>query len=157
MANPDGKDKPPIYLANYGDIVCVYTWKSAMLDLPVKSPERLDDRMYEAHTERIPPQETKVMVIFEAVKEKKRNKADRRASRGREPPEEVTRTVRVTSSGDSRPPLAEDSDQLILCQSVTSVRLCGVQCSAEQSFSYAMRPSGPSCGTWASDGNGTSR
>ena len=71
VANPDGKDKPPIYLANYGDIVCVCNMEIAMLDLPVKSPERLEDRMYAAHTERIPPQETKVMVIFEAVKEKK--------------------------------------------------------------------------------------
>jgi hypothetical protein len=71
VANPDGKDKPPIYLANYGDIVCLCNMDSAMLDLPIKSPKRLEDRMYEANTERIPPQETKVMVIFEVVKDKK--------------------------------------------------------------------------------------
>ena len=71
VANPDGKDKPPIYLANYGDIVCVCNMESALLDLPVMSPKRFEDRMYEAHTERIPAQETKVMVIFEPAKEKK--------------------------------------------------------------------------------------
>jgi hypothetical protein len=73
VPNPDGKDKPPLYLANYGDIVCVCNMESAMLDLPIKSPKRFDDRMYEAHTERIPPLETKVMVIFEPVKEKKKD------------------------------------------------------------------------------------
>jgi hypothetical protein len=72
VANPDGKDKPPIYLANYGDLICLCNMESAMLDLPVESPKRLEDRLYEAHTERIPPLETKVMVILEPVLKKEK-------------------------------------------------------------------------------------
>ncbi len=67
VANPDGKDKPPVYLANYGDVICVCNMESALLDLPVESPKRLEDRLFEAHTERIPPLETRVMVILEPV------------------------------------------------------------------------------------------
>jgi hypothetical protein len=71
MPNPDGKDKPPIYLANYGDLICVCNMESAMLDLPVPSPKSFENRLYEAHTERIPPLETKVTIILEPVAEKK--------------------------------------------------------------------------------------
>lgn len=71
VENPEGKDKPPVYLANYGDLICVCNMDSAMLDLPVESPKRLDDRLYEADTDRIPPLETKVMVILEPVVAKK--------------------------------------------------------------------------------------
>lgn len=71
VPNPDDKQKPPVYLANYGDVICVCNMESAMLDLPVKSPKRLEDRMFEAHTERIPPLETKVTLILEVVPEKK--------------------------------------------------------------------------------------
>jgi hypothetical protein len=58
----------PTYLANYGDLICVVNIESAMLDLPIKSPKTLDDRVYEAHTERIPPKETPVDVILEPVR-----------------------------------------------------------------------------------------
>ena len=42
-----------------------------MLDLPVASPTALADRNYEANTERIPPLDTKVDVIFEVIRDKK--------------------------------------------------------------------------------------
>ncbi len=42
-----------------------------MLDLPIRSPTNPDDRIFTAFTERIPPLETPVDVIFEPVPEKK--------------------------------------------------------------------------------------
>jgi hypothetical protein len=68
---PDDKDQPPIYLANHGDVVCVCNMESAMLDLPVRSPKSFDNRIFTANTDRIPPLETPVEVIFEPVLEKK--------------------------------------------------------------------------------------
>jgi len=65
---PDPDDpKKHYYLANQGDYVCVCNQDSAMLDLPVQSPRNPDDRLFEAHTERIPPIGTKVEVLFEPV------------------------------------------------------------------------------------------
>jgi hypothetical protein len=73
MPNPMGKDKPPIYLANYGDVICVYNMEDAMLDLPVRNDNTApENRNYEAHSERIPPLESKVTVILEPMPEKKR-------------------------------------------------------------------------------------
>jgi hypothetical protein len=67
--DPDDKDKQ-LYLANQGDLVCVCNIDTAMLDLPVRSPKRPDDRVFDAHTDRIPPLETRVEVVFEPVPEK---------------------------------------------------------------------------------------
>jgi len=61
------KDQPPIYLANHGDVVCVCNMEDAMLDLPLRSPTKLDDRIFTAFTDRIPPLETAVEVIFEPM------------------------------------------------------------------------------------------
>jgi hypothetical protein len=67
ITDPDEPQKPPIYLANHGDMVCVCNMESAMLDLPVRSPKRIDDRVFSAFTERIPALETVVDVILEPV------------------------------------------------------------------------------------------
>jgi hypothetical protein len=72
--DPEKKDKPPVYLANFGDVVCLVNMDTAMLDLPVRSPKRLDERIFEAITDIIPPAGTKVEVIFEPVPEKKKDK-----------------------------------------------------------------------------------
>ena len=71
LADPDDARKPPYYLANQGDVVCLCNMDTAMLDLPVASPKALDARVWEANTERIPPLETKVDVIFDVVRDKK--------------------------------------------------------------------------------------
>jgi hypothetical protein len=71
VPNTDEPNKPPIYLANQGDYICVCNMESAMLDLPVRSPKTLDMRVYDAFTERIPPKETRVEIILEVVPEKK--------------------------------------------------------------------------------------
>jgi hypothetical protein len=71
LPDPEDDKKPPFYLANQGDVICLCNMDTAMLDLPVASPTALADRNYEANTERIPPLETKVDVIFEVVRDKK--------------------------------------------------------------------------------------
>lgn len=71
VPNPDGKG-PPVYLANYGDIVCLCNMDSAMMDIPVASPKALDDRVWDANTDKLPPKDTKVTVIFEVLPEKKK-------------------------------------------------------------------------------------
>jgi hypothetical protein len=67
VPHPDDRNKS-YYLANQGDLVCLCNMETAMLDLPVKSPKKFDQRLYEAHTERIPALETAVEVLFEPVK-----------------------------------------------------------------------------------------
>ncbi len=70
VADPDDAKKP-IYLANYGDVICVCNMESAMLDLPIRSPQAPDNRIFNALTASIPPKDTKVEVILEVVPEKK--------------------------------------------------------------------------------------
>ena len=60
------------YLANDGDLICVSNFETALLDLPIKSPKDNADLVFVAFTERIPPLETKVVVILEPVLEDKK-------------------------------------------------------------------------------------
>jgi len=76
--------KPPMYMANHGDLVCVCNMELAMLDLPVRSPTAIQDRAFEAATERIPPLDTKVTLILEPVLAK-----DKKPEKEKEPEEEV--------------------------------------------------------------------
>ena len=69
--DPDGKKH---YLANDGDVICVSNFETALLDLPINSPKDNADLFFVANTERIPPLETKVVVILEPVLEAKREK-----------------------------------------------------------------------------------
>lgn len=69
--DPDDKNKPPYYLANDGDLICVSNFETALLDLPIKSPKDNADLVFEAHTNRIPEKGTKVMVVLEPILEKK--------------------------------------------------------------------------------------
>lgn len=60
-----------LYLANDGDVICVANFEAAVLDVPILSSAS-GEVDYEAHTERIPPLETPVLVILEPVPAKKR-------------------------------------------------------------------------------------
>ena len=55
------------YAANQGDVICVANFDTALLDLPIMSSKDNDDLVFEAHTARIPPLETRVLVILEPV------------------------------------------------------------------------------------------
>ncbi|MFQ3592018.1 MAG: YdjY domain-containing protein, partial [Gemmataceae bacterium] len=70
VPHPEGPGKPDYYLANYGDVVCVCNMDSALLDLPVASPKKFDERIYQANTKRIPKEGTAVTLILEVVPEK---------------------------------------------------------------------------------------
>jgi hypothetical protein len=64
--------KPDIYLANEGDVICVSNFEDAMLDLPIESSKDDADRAFEANTEKIPEEKTKVTVILEPVVKRKK-------------------------------------------------------------------------------------
>lgn len=65
--DPNDKNRPPFYMANDGDVICVANFETAMLDLPIESSGDNEDLVFEAHTERIPPLQTAVVVILEPV------------------------------------------------------------------------------------------
>jgi hypothetical protein len=69
--DPIDKTKKPFYGANYGDVICVSNFETALLDLPVEAPRIAADGSYEAHTERIPDLGTPVLIILEPVLDKK--------------------------------------------------------------------------------------
>jgi len=65
----DGKE---YYYADGGDFICVSNFPSAMLDLPVESPQANAELLFVANTEKIPPKGTKVrLVLIPRVEEKK--------------------------------------------------------------------------------------
>jgi hypothetical protein len=72
VKNPLDPDKPPLYLANDGDVICVSNFDTAMLDLPIQSPKDNADLIFEAFSERVPPLGTKVTVILEPVPDAKK-------------------------------------------------------------------------------------
>jgi hypothetical protein len=72
IPDPLEKTRPPFYAANDGDVICVSNFDTALLDLPVNSPKDNSELAFEAHTERIPPIETPVLVILEPVLEAKK-------------------------------------------------------------------------------------
>jgi hypothetical protein len=61
------KGGPPLYAANGGDVICVSNFEDAMLDLPINSSKDNSDLEFEAWTDRIPPLDTKVVVILEPI------------------------------------------------------------------------------------------
>ena len=61
-------NKPPRYIANYGDIICTRNMEGAVIDLSIPQFTRLEDnRTYQTWTERIPELNTVVVVILEPV------------------------------------------------------------------------------------------
>jgi hypothetical protein len=74
IKNPLDPDKPPLYLANDGDVICVSNFDTAMLDLPIASPKDNSDLIFEAFSERVPPVGTKVTVLLEPVADAKKKK-----------------------------------------------------------------------------------
>lgn len=62
---------PKNYMANEGDVICLANFETAMLDVPFESSKTEATIGFEAWTERIPPEGTKVTVILEPVLPKK--------------------------------------------------------------------------------------
>jgi hypothetical protein len=72
--NPLEPDKPPLYGANGGDVICVSNFQEALLDLPINSSKNNAELEFEAFTERIPPLGTPVTVILEPLPDAKKGK-----------------------------------------------------------------------------------
>lgn len=60
----------PHYLANDGSVICIANSETALLDLPINSPKSKELLLFELAKEKIPPIETKVVVVLEPLLEK---------------------------------------------------------------------------------------
>jgi hypothetical protein len=72
LPDPDDKTKPDIYLANQGDVICLCNMETAMMDLPIRSPRKLEERTYQAISDKIPELNTPVDVILEVAEKKEK-------------------------------------------------------------------------------------
>ena len=70
VSNPLDPNAPKRYLANDGFVICLSNFEESMLDLPIRSSDLNAERVYEAFTERIPPEGTKVVVVLEPLVKK---------------------------------------------------------------------------------------
>lgn len=61
VKDEDGKNQ---FLGNSGDFICVLNNPIAMFDLPILSAGAIDNRLFEANTEAMPPPETPVTIIL---------------------------------------------------------------------------------------------
>ena len=71
VTNPLEQDKPPIYLANGGDVICVSNFEGAMLDLPIKVSKDNAALVWEVNSDKVPAIGTAVTVILEPMPKKK--------------------------------------------------------------------------------------
>jgi hypothetical protein len=75
FADPDDNKKTYYGANGDGAFICILNLQTALLDLPIDNPNRdPSEREYQPHTERMPPLDTKVMVILEAVDAKSKEK-----------------------------------------------------------------------------------
>jgi hypothetical protein len=72
------------YRAEYGDFICVSNFSTAMLDIPVESPQADFELEFEAFTERIPPLGTPVRLV---LKPEKKGEGGGRKGEGKPDPE----------------------------------------------------------------------
>ena len=59
-----------------GDIICVSNFVSAMLDVPIRSPQQASKLLFEAYTERIPPRGTAVRVWLKPQLDKRKESSE---------------------------------------------------------------------------------
>lgn len=67
MKDPDKPDNPPVYTANFGDVISISNFVDAMLEIPVSISSENDQLAYEAATDKIPPLGSKVWLVLEPV------------------------------------------------------------------------------------------
>lgn len=72
------------YMAEGGELICVSNFSSALLDLPVESSQSTEGLLFQAFTERIPPDGTPVRLVLipkkpKAANDEKRPDADKPA------------------------------------------------------------------------------
>lgn len=60
-------DKPERYLANDGSVICIANSETALLDLPINSPNADDRLLFNLNKEKIPPIQSKVVLVLEPI------------------------------------------------------------------------------------------
>lgn len=81
----DERTKEKFYLAEDGDFICVSNFASAMLDLPTESSQSAGGLLFEAYTDRIPPQDTPVTMILTPKLDKKKTPKAPAKEKAKEP------------------------------------------------------------------------
>ncbi len=76
--DPDTLPGKMVYAAEGGELICVSNFKSSMLDLPVPSTDANNDLWFEAFTENIPAEGTKVRLFLIPKKEKNEKQGDKK-------------------------------------------------------------------------------
>ncbi len=84
----DDRTGEKFYMAEDGDFICVSNFASAMLDVPTESSQSAGALLFEAFTDRIPPQGTPVTMVLTPKVEKKDDKKKEK----KDPPKEKTTT-----------------------------------------------------------------
>ncbi|QDU76202.1 hypothetical protein Pan97_32470 [Bremerella volcania] len=74
--DPDTLPGKMVYAAEGGELICVSNFKSSMMDLPVPSTDVNNDLWFEAFTENIPAEGTKVRLFLIPRKDKDKKKTD---------------------------------------------------------------------------------
>jgi len=59
------------YQADSGELICVLSLPNAMMDLPIRSYGEMEDRLFEAFEERLPPSGTPVTILLKPILKKK--------------------------------------------------------------------------------------
>lgn len=67
----DPQDNKRHYQAEDGDLICISNFPSAMLDVPVESSAANSSLLFEAFTDNIPPEKTKVLIFLKPKLDKK--------------------------------------------------------------------------------------
>ncbi|MEX1042819.1 MAG: YdjY domain-containing protein [Pirellulaceae bacterium] len=75
----DERDGKQIYAADGGELICVSNFRSAMMDVPVQSSDDNTNLYFEAFTERIPPEGTKVRLFLIPQRESMEKDAEKSA------------------------------------------------------------------------------
>ncbi|RIK74754.1 MAG: hypothetical protein DCC68_22465 [Planctomycetota bacterium] len=74
------------YMAEGGELICVSNFSSAMLDLPVESSQSTEGLLFEAFTERIPPEGTPVRLIL--IPKAAKNDGEKKSAKEEPPPKQ---------------------------------------------------------------------
>jgi len=72
----DPADGKQYYQAEEGDFICISNFSTAMLDLPIESPQTNAALLFEAFTENIPADGTKVLITLKPKLDKQNAKPD---------------------------------------------------------------------------------
>ncbi|PQO25452.1 hypothetical protein C5Y96_24225 [Blastopirellula marina] len=88
--DPDTLPGKMVYAAEGGELICVSNFKSSMMDLPVPSTDANNDLWFEAFTENIPAEGTKVRLFLIPQKKKNEKQVDKASDAADEKKESST-------------------------------------------------------------------